>query len=384
MTSSVIVVGAGLVGTSTAYFAAREGMKVTVLEQQHVAYGASGRNPGFVWLHCRNPGWALDVSFAGRRLYDELREDLPQPFEFRAEGGLIFFSEERQAPVFEEFVAARRADGLDMTLIDGDEVRRLAKPVRPDVLGASFCENDAQINTPTVVAALAAGARSEGAEIREGVRVTKLIYSGERVVGVETEDGPLFADHVVIASGAWTEQLMLASGMKVPVGRERLQVVATTPLPQQILPLVYGPLTVKQYSLFRNLPSWDEEAFTSDVERDIGSWMLTLAAQRDNGEILLGCPMDYPADVDNHTTIAGLGAISLTIAEDFPGLKFAPIDRVWAGVLPFTSDMVPIIDEAAPGLFIAAGHVFGNSSGPMTGKLLTQMLRGVEPEIDLR
>ena len=75
--TSVVVVGGGLVGTATAYYAAREGMQVTLLEQRHTGYGASGRNPGFVWLHCRNPGWALEISLAGRALYDELARDLP-------------------------------------------------------------------------------------------------------------------------------------------------------------------------------------------------------------------------------------------------------------------------------------------------------------------
>ena len=174
MTDRIVVVGGGLVGTATAYFAAREGLSVTLLEQEAVGYGASGRNPGFVWLHCRNPGWALEVSMAGRRLYDDLVRDLPVPFEFRAEGGLIYFTTPEQGRVFEEFVARRRDDGLDMELIDGAEVRRQVGPIRPDVLGASFCANDAQINTPTVVAALAAGARAEGADVREGVTVTAL------------------------------------------------------------------------------------------------------------------------------------------------------------------------------------------------------------------
>src|SRR4051812_8905493 len=127
----IIVVGGGLVGTSAAYFLAREGLSVTLLEQQHTGYGASGRNPGFVWLHCRNPGWALEVSLAGRRLYDELLRDLPVSFEFRAEGGLIYFNTPEQGRVFEEFVAARRQDGLDMELIDGAEVRRMVGPIRP-------------------------------------------------------------------------------------------------------------------------------------------------------------------------------------------------------------------------------------------------------------
>ena len=88
--TSVVVVGGGLVGTATAYYAAREGMQVTLLEQRHTGYGASGRNPGFVWLHCRNPGWALEISLAGRALYDELLRELPVPFEFRADGGIIY------------------------------------------------------------------------------------------------------------------------------------------------------------------------------------------------------------------------------------------------------------------------------------------------------
>ena len=383
MSKSVIVIGGGIVGISVAYYAAREGFKVTLFEQQAFAFGASGRNAGFIWLHCRNPGWALEASLAGRKLYEELREELPAPFEFRADGGLIYFTDERQAPVFKEFVAARRADGLDMSLIDNAEVRKLVGPIRPDVVGASFCENDAQINTPTVVNAIAAGALAEGAQLREGQTVLRILFDGGRAIGVATTNGNFYADHVVVASGAWTEKLMAASGLDVRIGRERLQVILTKPLPQQIKPVVYGPETAKQYRLFRDLPSWDEEAFTTPIEREVGSWMLTLAAQRANGQVLLGCPMDYPAEMDLSATLSGLEATIHSIRCDFPGLADAPVDRVWAGILPFTSDMVPIIDEAAPGLVIAAGHVFGNATGPITGKLVSQILRGVEPEIDL-
>src|SRR4051794_21346503 len=198
--TSVIVVGGGLVGTSTAYFAARAGMQVTLLEQRHTGYGASGRNPGFVWLHCRNPGWALEVSLAGRALYDELTRDLPQPFEFLAEGGVIYFKTPEQGAVFEEFVKARQAEGLDIGLLDGADVRRIVGPVHQGVLGASFCSNDAQINTPTVLAALAAGARTEGVDVREGVEMTGLVESGDRVVGGDTDHGRFMADLVVIAT----------------------------------------------------------------------------------------------------------------------------------------------------------------------------------------
>ncbi len=383
MTDRIVVVGGGLVGTATAYFAAREGLSVTLLEQQAVGYGASGRNPGFVWLPCRNPGWALEVSLAGRRLYDELARDLPVPFEFRAEGGLIYFASPEQGRVFEEFVARRRDDGLDMELITGAEVRRQVGPIRPDVLGASFCADDAQINTPTVVAALAAGARAEGADVREGVTVTALARAGDRVVGVETDAGPVEADIVVIATGAWTQQLLAGQDLAVPVGMERLQVLATVPRPLDIHPVVYGPLAAKQYGLFRDLPSWDERAFLAPYEIETGRWMLQLVSQRANGEVLLGCPMDYPAELTHEVTLSGLRDTATAIADDFPGLRDVGIDRMWAGVLPFTSDLVPIIDEVTPGLFVAAGHVFGNASGPMTGKLVAQLVLGKEPDVDM-
>lgn len=383
MTERVVVVGGGLVGTATAYFAAREGLAVTLLEQEAIGHGASGRNPGFVWLHCRNPGWALEVSLAGRRLYDELVRDLPVAFEFRAEGGLIYFTSPEQGRVFEEFVARRRDDGLDMELIDGAEVRRQVGPIRPDVLGASFCANDAQINTPTVVAALAAGARADGADVREGVTVTALARAGDRVVGVETDAGPVEADMVVVATGAWTHPLLAGQDLEVPVGMERLQVLATVPRPLDIHPVVYGPLAAKQYSLFRDLPSWDEAAFLAPYEIESGRWMLQLLSQRANGEVLLGCPMDYPAEVTHEVTLSGLRDTATAIGDDFPGLRDVGITRMWAGVLPYTSDLVPIVDEVAPGLFVAAGHVFGNASGPMTGKLVAQLLLGKEPDIDM-
>jgi glycine/D-amino acid oxidase-like deaminating enzyme len=381
--TTVIVVGGGLVGTSTAYFAAREGMQVTLLEQEHAGYGASGRNPGFVWLHCRNPGWAMQISLAGRALYEDLLRDLPVPFEFRADGGLIYFTTPEQGRVFEEFVAARRADGLDMELIDGAEVRRQVGPIRPDVLGASFCHNDAQINTPTVVAALVAGARSERVDIREGVEMTELIRDGDRVVGVETNHGRFMADLVVVATGAWTRKLLAANGIKAHVGIERLQVLATAPRPLDIRPVVYGPLAAKQYSLFRDLPSWNQDDFMAPYEVETGNFFLQLVSQRANGETLLGCPMDYPSDVSHDVTLIGLRDTAQAISDDFPGLRNVPIVRMWAGVLPYTSDQLPIVDEVEPGLFLAAGHIFGNAAGPMTGKLLSQMLAGRDTEIDM-
>ena len=384
MSERIVVVGGGIVGCATAYFAARDGVRVTLVEREHVAFGASGRNPGFVWLHCRNPGIALELSLAGRRLYPELVEELPDDFGFRASGGLIYFTTPEQGEVFGEFVAARRRDGLEVELVDGAEVRRLVPPIRDDVLGGSFCPLDAQIDTPRFVRALAAGARAHGAEIREGVEVTALRRDGERIVGVETSDGAIDAETVVVAAGAWTPPILTTIDVDVKVGGERLQVLSTEALPRMIEPVVYGPLATKQYALFRDLPSYDIAHFTAPYEDEAAIELLLLASQRATGEILLGCPMDYPAELDQRPTFAGLAAIVHGFELDFPGLRDVPISRMWAGLLPYTSDTLPIIDTSIDGLVIASGHVYGNAAGPITGKLIVQQLAGDEPDLDLR
>jgi glycine/D-amino acid oxidase-like deaminating enzyme len=380
----VVVVGGGIVGAACAYFLAREGgSDVTLLEAEELAHGASGRNPGFVWLQGRNPGFQLRVAQAGRELYPQLVEELPLDFEFRESGGLIFFTTPEQGAVAREFVAARCADGLQMELIDGAAVRTLVQPVRPDVVCGAYCAHDAHINTPLVVRALAEGARQAGAAIVEHRPVTALGTDGGRVVGVETAEGRLEADEVVIAAGVWSRALLAAAGVDAPIGAERLQVVATARLPQQVEPCVYGPLAAKQYALFRDLPSWDDAHSREDYEDEAGIEMLEAVAQRRNGEILLGLPMDYPAELDARPTLEGLAAIVRAVATDFPGLRRAPVDRAWAGLLPYTPDTMPVIDRAAPGLIVAAGHVFGNAAGPMTGRLVADLARGRTPSIPL-
>ncbi len=383
MSPSVLIVGGGIVGCATAYFCARQGMDVTLLERRTIGYGASGRNPGFLWLHCRTPGFALEIARAGRELYPALLAELPGGFEFRPSGGLMYFMTSEQGTVFEEFVAARRADGLDISLIDGDEVRRLVPPIRPDVMGASYCAEDAQIVTSTVLDALARGARAEGATVREGVTVDRLVVSGDRVVGVETDAGRLTADAIVVATGAWSTALLAETGVDIPIGGERLQIMLTAPQSFWIEPLVYGPNATKQYALFRDLPSWDPALFTTDGEGRDGLVLLPLLVQRASRELYLGCATDYPGDLDPDPTLAGLAQIADGFAADFPTLRNVPITRTWAGYLPYTSDQAPVIDEVMPGLFVGAGHAFGNTAGPVTGRVLSQLIAGEAPDFDI-
>ena len=163
MTKAVdaIVVGGGIVGAATAYFLARRGVKPVLLEGRAWAWGASGRNPGFQWLHTRKAGLQMALAMAGRRLSDRLDEELGD-FGLRRCGGMICYFDEGQRPLMESFVAERRAAGLPMQLIDATEARERCSGLVPHVLGATFNPLDAHQDTRAVVEALVRGAEQAG------------------------------------------------------------------------------------------------------------------------------------------------------------------------------------------------------------------------------
>jgi glycine/D-amino acid oxidase-like deaminating enzyme len=174
------------------------------------------------------------------------------------------------------------------------------------------------IDAPAVVRALAAGARAEGAELREGVTVTGLRRSGEDVVGVGTDAGDVHGDAVVIATGAWSAALLAAAGLDVPIGAERLQLIATEPLPVRIGPLVLRAAGEQAETALPGTARVGCRAVPGDQESARGPELLPLLAQHSDRRLLLGCAMGYPAELDDRTTIAGIAAIAQSIAGDYP------------------------------------------------------------------
>jgi glycine/D-amino acid oxidase-like deaminating enzyme len=385
-TSDVVVVGGGIVGAACAYYLARADVSVTLCERDDLAVGASGRNPGFVWMHTRRPGAQLELARLGRRLYDSLEAELEREIDFRPNGGLIFFHSPEQRKVMEEFVEERRSAGVDVELLDGDEARSLAPVLGEDVIGASYCREDAQITTAKVVEAFAAAAERLGARILRGAEVLEVRRTARGgVAGVTTTSGRVDAGGVVLATGVWAPALGVTLGLDLPIRPMRLQVVATGVRPPELDVLLYGPSAIPQYDVFASLPSFDASAF-SDDGTGRGLPFLELACQTREGRFLLGCPIDMPPEPVWEPDLAGVGLICRSLPARLPALSSATFERAWAGCLPHTPDSLPVVDAApdAPGLFVAAGHVFGNAAGPATGVLVSELVRGERPSIDAR
>lgn len=383
-TVDVIVVGGGIVGAATAYFLAQRKQKVLLIEAETPAWGASGRNPGYQWLHTRRAGLQMQLGLAGRRLADTLAQEL-DGFEFRRCGGMIYYFDERQRPLFENLVAERRAAGLPMELLDGRQARERCPALSDRVAGATWNPLDAHQNTRRLVEELVAGAQRLGARVLANTRVEALLMDGKRCVGVRTAMDSLTAGKVVLAGGAWTPKLLAPLGISLPIAAMRLQVVQTEPAPFRFAPLLYGPTALKQYAFIRELAAYSDVGTTHPLESTFpGVEFLELAVQREDGRLLLGCPMDFPG-LDDRPTVGGLALTMAVLSDALPEIKSLAVERVWAGLLPQTPDALPVIGavNGIDGLLLNAGHVFGNLAGPLSGKMLAQSMSGEAPEFDL-
>jgi D-hydroxyproline dehydrogenase subunit beta len=381
--TEVLIVGAGVVGSATAYYLAKAGAKVTVLDEHEPGWGASGRNPGFVWLHTRAEGIQMTFGLAGRALYDELVPELDD-FEFRRSGGMVYFFEE-QATIFPNFVRNRQEAGLPMELLSADAARE-ACPILPEEIGgATYNPLDAHVNPEKLVNALAAAASWAGAKFVPHAKVSHLDVSGGRCHGAAANGESYKADVVVVAAGSWSPQVLEPLGLNLPIVPMRLQMVETAAIDLTFDPILYGPTGVKQYALAKDVEGYLEEAFTHPLETVVpGMELLELAAQRKNGKVLLGCPMDF-AGYNDQPTVGGLGLTCGVLADHLPALKGISVERTWAGLLPQTPDALPVLGRVAAieGLSLAAGHVFGMLAGPLSGKLVAQELLNQPTDLEL-
>ena len=383
LSPDVLVIGGGIVGAASAYHLARRGASVLLLEAEQLAFGATGRNLGFIWVHTRRPGPELDLVMVTRSGLEELPEELGVDFGLRCRGGLTYFTSEAQAVVMREFVERRTADGVPMQLLDGAEARELAPILPESVVGATYCPLDAQIDSRRFVRAFALAAQRHGATIHEGTAARAFEMEGSRITRVQTDLGPVSAGQVVLAAGAWSPAIGRQLGLDLPIHPMRLQIVQTEPMAPRLEHLLYGPAAVKQYAIFQELESFTAEPFSTALEQRLGLALLESACQTADGSYLLGIAMDYPG-FDWKPDLAGIALVTEGMLSALPELRAARFAKAWAGVLPFTSDSLPLIGRA-PGhddLIIAAGHVFGNGAGPTTGRLVADIICGGEPVLD--
>ena len=359
----ILVIGGGISGVAAAYEMARTGARVTVLEARRLGAMASGWTLGGVRQSGRDPA-ELPLAIAAVRRWTTLDEELGAQTGYRRHGNLRLARNEAEIDVIKALVASQTAQGLDLTFLpDRAAIRAVAPVIGDSVLAASFCPGDGHADPDATVQGYAAAARRHGADIREGVRVRSLRLQGGRVIGVETDDGPFFADRVVVATGIHAPELLAPCGVALPLSVRRVCVLQTVPSTEKFLP-VFGVANA-------DAAGRQERDGRFRVTTGIGDWPGDPAGWTQDA-LQPGCA-DIARLIERTTAI-------------LPCLSGLGINRVWGGLIDLTPDALPVIDAdtGVDGLVVAAGfsgHGFG--IGPVTGEIISALTLGGTQPYDL-
>ena len=379
----VIVVGGGIAGAATARFLASAGWRVCLVEAARPASGASGRNPGFLWLQTKSHGEQMALALAGRAFADRLREEL-EDFGFRSCGGLILIRDESLLPVAESFVADRIRGGLSETrLLRRAELKELVPQLGERVIAAVWNPSDAHQDTTRLIHALLADAARRGAVIRTNCRVRSLIVERDRVVGVESDAGErIGAAWIVLAAAHGAAALIQPLGMALPLTPMRLEAAESAPAPFRFEPVLAGQALFRHFAFVRALPGYVEAMHPAEaLAPQLG--FTEQAAQYPDGRIRFGCAFAL-GSTSERATVAGQAMAYAVLTENLPALGALPIEGSWAGTVWQTPDSLPVVDAAigVSGLAFNLGHVFGNLAGPISGAVMAALLTGGKPPFD--
>ena len=231
-TSDVIVIGAGVVGCSAAYYLSKAGMKVTVLERREIAFGASGRNGTGARQSGRDNRELPLAMFGVKNIWPYLAEELGEDIEYVQNGNMRMGKTERDYEALQEIVTANRSLGLDIRFVtDVKEIRELLPMVADDVTCATWCPTDGHANPMRTTLALYKKARAQGAKFITNIKVLKLEKHAGRVRRVYTDDGVFEADRVILCAGYGSRKIMRTVGIDVPMLPQLTEAFITEPIP---------------------------------------------------------------------------------------------------------------------------------------------------------
>ncbi|MCA8928305.1 MAG: FAD-binding oxidoreductase [Alphaproteobacteria bacterium] len=403
----VVVIGAGVAGTATAYFLAEAGVRVLLCEKGRVAGEQSSRNWG--WVRQQGRDWAeLPIMMESNRIWRGLAERTGEAdLVFTESGCLRLTDDPKVAAGYEAWRELSVQHQLETRLLSADEVARaypaIAPPAGKRWLAGMLTPSDGRAEPFVAIPALARAAERAGAAVIEQCAVRTLERSGGRIAGVVTELGPVRAERVVLAGGAWSTHFAHNEGLALPQLAVRSTVARTEPAPE-----VYGPnLSTPGLTLRRRADGGYTITSGDLAEHFVGPnsvrWFFKyqplLKKSARDVKLIPAAPRGYPGAWGTPRRWQGtevtpferarvlnpdpspvvVRRIGERLAGRFPDLAGTRLAEAWAGMIDVTPDAVPYIaeDHRLPGLFVAtglSGHGFG--IGPGVGRVLADLVQG--------
>ncbi len=353
-TADVAIIGAGIMGVSTAYHLARLGVRrVVVLERDSVCSGSTALASGGI-RHQYGNRLGVELTTHSIVTYERFEDEFGVDPQFRQHGYLILVATEEARALARRSVDLQRGLGVDVELLDAAATHRLCPYLRTDdLLGATYSPRDGYADPYLCTTAIAARARALGVEIRQQCEVRGFVRDGDRVTGVATAGGEVAAAAVVIATGAWSGVVGALGGVDIPVVPHRRHKFVTARFPTDAIPAA-TPFIIDPHHGF--------------------------SLRREGEGILLGIgrpdePSSFATDVDRTLE----PRVVERAIHRAPALADARLMRGWAGLYEMTPDQTGIV-SAVPGiegLYVIAGFSgHGFMHGPIAGQLMAEIVTG--------
>jgi sarcosine oxidase subunit beta len=364
----IVVLGAGVIGCSVAFHAARLGAgRVLLLDRGGVAEGTTSQSSSILRTHysVRENVVLAQRSYAAFADFAAYVDDPEASSGFTRCGYLIVAADDARGAAVRASLAQQRGLGIAAEQIDAQQARELLPLLATDDLAVFGYEREAGYADAYLVASgFAKAARRLGAELRSGVAAQGLLCDGGRVVGVRTAQGDIAARMVVSALNVWTPSLLAPLGIEVPLVAERHEVVALE------APAPYLP----HYPVLKDMASPAMVYARCYARTQLLASKGTAGTVTDADEDQADVPLDLVVD---------LGA---QVAARLPAFAEAGLASSWTGLYDVTPDWNPVLGPVAgwDGLLVAfgfSGHGFKLS--PMVGKVLAQAALGQPTDVDL-
>lgn len=401
----VVVMGGGIVGTASAYYLARRGLSVALVEKGYIACEQSSRT----WGWCRQQNRdrrEMPLSLLSMRLWDNLRGEIGMDPGFRRTG-LVYATDdaamlagwEAWRPVAQEF-------GVETHMLTGAQAGQRIPQNHRQWVGGLHSVEDGKAEPALAAPVLAKGARQHGATIHQNCAARGLDLTHGRITGLHTERGTIRADAVVCAGGAWASTFLRRHGVTFPQASVRQTALRTKPT-VDLGEVLYCPdlamtrrldgsytVAISGRATLELTPQgirFAREFMPQFIQR-LKAVQLGLSGSFLSGPESLPALFGHDPAIFEKTRVLSpapsaklVAAIKANLRATFPQLGDLEFDAAWGAYVDCTPDAVPVISavEQIGGLYLAAGcsgHGFG--LGPGIGKLVSELVAGDQPSVD--
>ncbi|WP_067727629.1 glycine oxidase ThiO [Oceanobacillus damuensis] len=348
----VIIVGGGVIGSSIAFYLSKRNYHVLVVEKEALAQKASRAAAGM--LGAQNEigenSPLLPFALKSRAMFPALAEELQFLSNINIEliqSGIIKVAQsEEEAAHLRAIASFQERLGEKAEWLTTMQVKEREPELSEVVQGGLYLPNDGQVSAPLLSKALAQSAAALGADFLEYTEVQELIQENNRISGVRTGTDIHLADHVVIAGGAWSKQILERTGISLET----------------------YPVKGECFSVNTHKRIITSSIFSS------GGYIVP----KSGGRLIIGAT-EKPDTFDESVQLDGLYSLMTQAVNIIPALKNAKWEKAWAGIRPQTGDGLPYLGEHphVAGLFVATGHYRnGILLAPVTGLLMADMIDG--------